>query len=204
MNQVRQNQAEASASAFLVHRKETRIIKCNSPVDCCSPGKGPGDTIRNESCCGARCAPCPRWGCVAFAARLGCPISSLPINRLRHLSTPAHTYAPLHLPLAARSNVAAATRSGRCICHRQRSHRSPFRCTPSCGRQQSLSQPARLTAPFTQGSLWCNRYPCTLVLPSAWRYKKDEPPTPAFSFAEMLIFSWENDKISIQTGGGIL
>ena len=98
------------------------------------------------SCCGARCAPCPRRGCVAFAARLGCPISSLPTMRLRQLSTPAHTYAPLYLPLAARSNAAAATatrqeppfgrllacmapagahRSGRFLCHRQRSHRSP-------------------------------------------------------------------------------
>ena len=63
------------------------------------------------SCCGARCAPCRRRGCVAFAARLGCPISSLPTMRLRQLSTPAHTYAPLYLPPAARSNVAAATRS---------------------------------------------------------------------------------------------
>ena len=44
------------------------------------------------------------------AARLGCPISSLPTMRLRQLSTPAHTYAPLYLSLAARSNVAAATR----------------------------------------------------------------------------------------------
>ena len=35
----------------------------------------------------------------------GTPISSLPINRLRQLSTPALAYAPLHLPLAARSNA---------------------------------------------------------------------------------------------------
>ena len=76
-------------------------------------------------CCGTRCAPCRRCACVAFAARLGCPISSLPTMRLRQLSTPAHTYAPLYLPLAARSNVAAATRSGRFIRHRRRSHRSP-------------------------------------------------------------------------------
>ena len=31
----------------------------------------------------------------------------------------------------------AATRSGRYIRHRRRSHRSPFRCTPSCGRQEN-------------------------------------------------------------------
>jgi len=55
--------------------------------------------------------------------------------------------APCHLPTAA-------TRSARSSRHRRRSHRSPFRCTPSCGRQQSLSQPVRLTAPFTQGSLY--------------------------------------------------
>ena len=60
-----------------------------------------------DSCLRRRC------GCVAFVARLGCPISSLPTMRLRQLSTPAHTYAPLYLPLAARSNVAAATHSGR-------------------------------------------------------------------------------------------
>ena len=60
-----------------------------------------------------------------FTVRLGCPIFSLPINRLRQLSTPAHAYAPLHLPLAAQSNAAAATRSPRFICHRQRSGRSP-------------------------------------------------------------------------------
>ena len=42
------------------------------------------------------------------AARLGCPISSLPINRHRQLSTPAHTYALLYLPPAAQSI------SGRC------------------------------------------------------------------------------------------
>ena len=38
---------------------------------------------------------------------LGCPASSLPINRLRQLPTPAHAYALLHLPLAAQSNAAA-------------------------------------------------------------------------------------------------
>ena len=38
--------------------------------------------------------------------RLGCPISSLPINRLRQLSTPAHAFALLHLPPAAQSNAA--------------------------------------------------------------------------------------------------
>ena len=65
---------------------------------------------------------------------LRCPISSLAAKRLRQLST-------------------AATRSTSCIRHRRRSCRSPFRCTPSYGRLQSLSQPARLTAPFTQGSL---------------------------------------------------
>ncbi len=59
------------------------------------------------------------------AVRLGCPIFSLPINRLRQLSTPAHAYALLYLPPAAQSNAAAATRSPRCICHRQRSGRSP-------------------------------------------------------------------------------
>ena len=82
------------------------------------------------SCCGARCAPCRRSGCVAHRplplrlaksrfqrllactapagasrsgrfVRLGCPVSSLPINRLRQLPTPAHTYAPLYLPPAA-------------------------------------------------------------------------------------------------------
>ena len=62
--------------------------------------------------------PCVRLADGAAAlhtVRLGCPISSLPINRLRQLSTPAHAYAPLYLPLAARSNAAAATRSGRFI-----------------------------------------------------------------------------------------
>ena len=58
------------------------------------------------------------------------------------------------LPTAGlRCTQTAATRSGRCICPRQRSLRSPFRCTPPSGRLQSLSQPVRLTAPFTQGSL---------------------------------------------------
>ena len=61
----------------------------------------------------------------ASAVRLGCPISSLPINRLRQLSTPAHAYALLNLPPAAQSNAAAATRSGRLLRHRRRSHRSP-------------------------------------------------------------------------------
>ena len=41
--------------------------------------------------------------------------------------TAAHAYAPLHLPPAARGNAAAATRSARLFCHRQRSHRSPSR-----------------------------------------------------------------------------
>ena len=72
--------------------------------------------------------PCVRLVVNDFVAiaRLGFPISSLPLKRLRQLSTPAHAYAPLHLPQAARSNAAAATRSARFSCHRQRSHRSPF------------------------------------------------------------------------------
>ena len=68
-----------------------------------------------SSCCGARPSPwrerLRRWSTAATRSgrffRLGCPISSLLINQLRQLSTPAHTYAPLYLPLAARSNVAA-------------------------------------------------------------------------------------------------
>ena len=40
---------------------------------------------------------------------------------------------------------------------------------------KAIPQSALLTAPFTQGSLWCNRSPCALVLPSAWKYKKQMP-----------------------------
>ena len=47
---------------------------------------------------------------------LGCPISSLPINRLRQLSTPAHAYAPLYLPPAARSNAAIPNTEVKHIC----------------------------------------------------------------------------------------
>ena len=74
-------------------------------------------------CCGALCAP--------WRERLRCTPSVwgaryLPCReRLRQLSTPAHAYAPLHLPPAARSNAASATRSGRFIRHRRRSLRSP-------------------------------------------------------------------------------
>ena len=79
-----------------------------------------------RSCCGARHIPRrerrrhlpPVWGA---------PISSLPTARLRQLSTPAHAYALLHLPPAAQSNAAAATRSGRCFRHWRRSLRSPRR-----------------------------------------------------------------------------
>ena len=40
-----------------------------------------------------------------LSARLGCPVSSLLINRLRQLPTPAHTFAPLYLPLAAQAGL---------------------------------------------------------------------------------------------------
>ena len=45
-------------------------------------------------------------------------------ERLPHLPTTAHAYALFYLPPAAQGNAAAATRSARFICHRQRSHRS--------------------------------------------------------------------------------
>ena len=45
--------------------------------------------------------------------RLGCPVLSLPINRLRRSPTPALAYAPLFLPSPAARSNAAATGSAR-------------------------------------------------------------------------------------------
>ena len=57
------------------------------------------------------------------AVRLGCPISSLLINQLRQLSTPAHTFDLLYLPPAAQ------TKSGHC--HSLRSLHPPLAALPS-------------------------------------------------------------------------
>ena len=74
------------------------------------------------SCCAwqSRLASCrPRHSLRLGFSRLGYPLSSLPINWLRQLATPAHAYALLHLPLAAQSN-AATTGSARLVTLRPR------------------------------------------------------------------------------------
>ena len=48
--------------------------------------------------------------------RFGCPISSLPKNRLRQLSTPAHAYALLHLPPAALPSLPEISPTGSIPC----------------------------------------------------------------------------------------
>ena len=73
----------------------------------------PGSFLAASSCVTCR----PRHTLRPRFFRLGCPVSSLPINRLRQLPTPALAYALLFLPPAAQSNAAAtgsARARGRC------------------------------------------------------------------------------------------
>ena len=83
------------------------------------------------------------------AVRLGCAISSLPTERLRQLLTPAHTAPALDPPLAAGKLVAAATRSGRCIRRRRRSHRSPSRTQKLSSCTPTIRQSTRCKATFS-------------------------------------------------------
>ncbi len=67
----------------------------------------------------------------------GTPISSLPTVRLRQLSTPAHAYALLHLPPAAQSNAAAATRSAPLI---RRYHAVASLPVANSGKMRAINQ----------------------------------------------------------------
>ena len=101
-----------------IQMRPCRVVeKSVNPLSSC-----PFDLVWAMSCCGTRCSR-RRQAASSLTVRLGCPISSLPLIRLRQLSTPAHA-----CPLAVSATGSARVRVH---CHSLRSLAPPPAALPS-------------------------------------------------------------------------